>query len=110
MYQTPYAPGSSMATNYRLYLLDDFDWGYTKTNAEAQVLLCRSSIGDEFVTHVSYGLIVAECRMSPEAALLQLANSGVIWDSAYGQQLPDTGLLQYVKQDMHGYAVKKEQA
>jgi hypothetical protein len=85
----------AVAVDYRVYLLDGFDWGYVDTNVEKQLAACLSVANVEVATHPYYGLIIFECRNDPAGTLHELESKGIIWDHCYVQQLPDTALQQF---------------
>jgi len=82
-----------MAQDYRLYLLDEFDWCYTGTSPEAQLALCSQVSNVESATHPAYGLILVECRHAGGETLRDLKKLGVVWDGAYVQWLSNGQLV-----------------
>lgn len=93
-----------MATDYRVYLLDEMDWGYATTSVEKQLAACLSEVGVELALHPAHGLIIFEVRRHPETTLRNLEGKGIIWDACYIQRIPDAALEQFVWQIKRGGA------
>lgn len=84
-----------MSTDYRLYILDEFDWGYAHTTVDKQVELCRTCKYVDSVVHPAYGLILVDYRGVGDNLPRELAASGVLWDMAYVQVLPTGALMRF---------------
>ena len=80
-----------MATDYRVILLDEFDWEYMNHNKDMARTVLKDAKFEE--TASAYGMLVLECRFHPQSVLTKLNNPrNVLWDRAYIQETPNGGL------------------
>ena len=76
-----------MATTYRLFLLDEFDWEYVGRNRRATCEKITASPTNYSIITEATGLIVVDIHKdTPEDALLKMRQSGLVWDAAYSQE------------------------
>lgn len=76
-----------MATDYRVILLDEFDWEYVG-HSKTMTVATLEKAGFEKVAE-AYGLLVLECRWHPQDELIKLNNPrGITYDQAYIQVIP----------------------
>lgn len=80
-----------MAIEYKLILIDEFDWDYAdnkKQHYKDIVKLC----GFDIAGGADYLMIVRCYRTLPSAALNKLLQEGIVFDSAYYRQDNSTTL------------------
>lgn len=86
-----------MAQDFRVFLIDEFDWTYVNTS-KMQVTQTLYSVGLAKVAS-AYSLLVLDCRGDPSPSLQKAKDLGAVWDQCYVQLLPDGRLTSWEPSD-----------
>jgi ABC-type hemin transport system substrate-binding protein len=78
-----------MASEYRIVLLDEFDWNYQNITKQDAIEIIKS-LDFEIEAQAPYMLVIGCSRTPPATAISMLWQAGLRFDAVYEQKDNDT--------------------